>query len=177
MDMTSTVTSFSPERLERFIWHEGDIVLKARKYSPDQPRDDRGRFGEGDGGKDPAPDTSSPAWKDITSKIRAQGDGNCYQAAGTLMMNARELGLQNVTVVQATVSGQGELTGQRFGHSWVEADGGTAGRDAYDWSSGNSVVMPDELYRAIGRVEDVREYPEKEALMKMVETENYGPWE
>jgi hypothetical protein len=161
------------------------------KYSEDQPRDEHGRWASGGGAStklnvvDVGPDTNSPAWKRVEEDIRAQGSGNCYDAAVTLAMNADELGLQNVRIIQATVMGRGELEGVRFGHSWVEADGqgvdhpqaGTVMfRNAYDWSSGNSVVMPDALYRHLGQAQDVHEYTTDEAIGEMVRTGFYGPW-
>jgi hypothetical protein len=133
---------------------------------------------------DHTPDTTTRAWKRVTKDIRKQGPGNCSDAAVTLLMNAEELGLRNARVVQATVMGRGKLEGVRFGHSWLEADaqtletpqGPVAFRNAYDWSSGNSVVMPDALYRHLGQVQDEHEYTDEEAIREMVKLGHYGPW-
>lgn len=167
-------------------------LVAIAKYSEDQPRDENGRWSSGGGASslaanDYAPDTSSPAWQETEEVIRDQGTGNCYDAAVTLAMNAEELGLRNVRIIQATVMGRGKLEGVRFGHSWIEADaqglnhpdaqGEVIFRNAYDWSSGNSVVMPDALYRHLGQVADVHEYTVEEAISEMVRTGHYGPWE
>ena len=86
-------------------------------------------------------DRSTPAWDRVTREMRAQGMGNCYHAAMTLAMNARSLGLENVSVVQGTLMGTGAIEGYRFGHAWVEADiPGTATRVVLDFSSGASLV-------------------------------------
>jgi hypothetical protein len=138
-----------------------------------------------EGFADHTPDMDTPEWDDVRAEIADQGQGNCYQAANTLLLAAEELGLRNPVVVQATVMGQGELEGVRFGHSWLEADAQSMTdpqgnevtfRNAYDFASGNAHVMPDALYRHIGQVENVHEYDADEAMAKMLETRNYGPW-
>jgi hypothetical protein len=175
--------------------------VRIAKFSEDQPRDERGRFASTSDGT-ASGDTVDPAaagslqdlmrgpykdeWKRVTNAITAQGTGNCYEAAGTLAMNAHELGLKNVEVIQATVMGRGSLEGQRFGHSWIEADGPTLPpingvqfppfRNVYDWSSNNHVIMPQALYYHLGSVEDIHRYDLDQTMAQMVETEHYGPW-
>jgi hypothetical protein len=121
-------------------------------------------------------DRSTPAWDRVTREIRAQGLGNCYHAAVTLAMNARALGLENVSVVQGTLLGQGPLEGVRFGHSWVEADvpGGTT-RIVLDYSSGNSLVMDRDTYRFLQQARDVHEYGVGDAR-SLAAGSDYGPW-
>ncbi len=121
-------------------------------------------------------DRSTSAWALITQEIRAQGLGNCYQAALTLATDARALGLENVSVIQGTLLGEGALEGVRFGHSWVEADipGGTT-RVALDYSSGNSLVMDRDAFRFLQRAQDVHEYSVAEAR-SLAAHGNYGPW-
>lgn len=121
-------------------------------------------------------DRSTPAWERVTREIRAQGPGNCYQAAVTLAMNARALGLENVSVVQGTLMGQGPLEGVRFGHSWVEADAPDgATRIVLDYSSGNSLVMDRDTYRFLQQARDVHEYSLGEAR-SLAANGDYGPW-
>jgi hypothetical protein len=121
-------------------------------------------------------DRSTPAWDRVTREIRAQGLGNCYHAAVTLAMNARALGLENVSVVQGTLMGEGPLEGVRFGHSWVEADvpDGTT-RIVLDYSSGNSLVMDRDTYRFLQQAQDVHEYTVAEARSRAANG-NDGPW-
>jgi hypothetical protein len=121
-------------------------------------------------------DRSTPAWDRVTRDIRAQGMGNCYHAAVALAMNARALGLENVSVVQGTLLGEGPLEGVRFGHSWVEADapGGTT-RIVLDYSSGNSLVMDRGMYRFLQQAQDVHEYDVAEART-LAAGGDFGPW-
>lgn len=121
-------------------------------------------------------DRSTPAWARVTDEIRAQGLGNCYQAALTLAMDARALGLENVSVIQGTLMGEGDLEGVRFGHSWVEADipGGTT-RVALDYSSGNSLVMDRDVFRLLQQAHDVHEYSVPEAR-DLAANGDFGPW-
>jgi hypothetical protein len=121
-------------------------------------------------------DRTTPAWGRVTQEIRAQGLGNCYRAVLTLAGNARALGLENVSVVQGTLMGEGALEGVRFGHSWVEASlPGRATRVVLDYSSGNSLVMDRDIYRFLYQAQDVHEYRVSEA-MQLASNGNYGPW-
>jgi len=121
-------------------------------------------------------DRSTPAWGRVTQEIRAQGVGNCYQAALTLAMNARSLGLVNVSVVQGTLLGTGAIEGYRFGHSWVEADiAGSDTRVVLDYSSGASLVTDRDTYRFTQQAQDVHEYGVSQARM-LASSGNYGPW-
>ena len=160
------------------------FVPDLRKYSEDQPRDERGRWTSG-GGDEPSP--RGAGWDRTIAEIRGQGMGNCYQAACTMILRRRELGLENPVIVQAEALGSpgSAIEGKRFGHAWVEADmpgwkaqfpGHAPLRVAYDYSSGKSVELPASLYRQLGQVTDVHEYTDAEALIKMVETQHYGPW-
>jgi hypothetical protein len=121
-------------------------------------------------------DRTTPAWTRVTQEIRAQGLGNCYRAASTLAMDARALGLENVSVIQGTLMGEGDLEGVRFGHSWVEADiPGATTRIALDYSSGNSLVMDRDAFRFLQRAQDVHGYSVSEAR-SLAANGNYGPW-
>jgi hypothetical protein len=121
-------------------------------------------------------DRTTPAWLRVTSEIRAQGLGNCYHAALTLATEARALGLENVSVIQGTLMGQGPLEGVRFGHSWLEANiPGQTTRVVLDYSSGNSLVMDRDAYRFLHRARDVHEYSVSEAR-SLASNGSYGPW-
>ncbi len=121
-------------------------------------------------------DQTTPAWAHVTREIRAQGQGNCYQAAVTLAMDARDLGLENVSVIQGTLMGEGDLEGVRFGHSWVEADvPGATTRVVLDYSSGNSLVMDRDMFRSLQRAQDLHEYSVSEAT-SLAASGNFGPW-
>jgi hypothetical protein len=121
-------------------------------------------------------DRTTPSWARVTQEIRAQGMGNCYQAALTLAMDSRALGLQNVSVIQGTLIGEGNLEGVRFGHSWVEADiPGRSTRIVLDFSSGNSLVMDRDAYRFLYGAQNVHEYSVSEART-LATNGNVGPW-
>lgn len=166
----------------------GAPPTKSFKGNEDQPRDEHGRWTSGgDSGAsdkpilvDHTPDTTTLAWRNIAHEITAQGQGNCYEAAVTLMLEADRLGLVNPVLVQASVQGQGALEGTRFWHSWIECDaqsvGGTTFRVAIDYASGNRVVMPDALYHHLGQVEDVMEFDQDQMHDKLLETGIYGLW-
>lgn len=168
-------------------------LVAIAKYSDDQPRDENGRWTSGGGNDgnaivpiDHTPDRDSPEWDEAVADIESQGMGNCFEAAVTLADPGANLGLKNARIVQGTVMGQGKLAGVRFVHTWVEADSTTLRdedgneytfRDAYDYASGNRVVMADSLYRHLGQVEDVTEYTWDEAVEQMLSKGHYGPWD
>ena len=94
----------------------------------------------------------------------------------TLAMEAHVLGLENVSVVQGTLMGEGNLEGVRFGHSWVGADiPGRTTRVAVDYSSGNSLIMDRGTYRFLQHARDVHEYSVAEAI-SLAANGNFGPW-
>ena len=90
-------------------------------------------------------------------------------------MNARALGLENVSVVQGTLLGTGAIEGYRFGHSWVEADiPGSDTRVVLDYSSGASLVTDRDTYRFTQQAQDVHEYGVSQAR-RLASSGNYGP--
>ena len=58
-------------------------------------------------------------------QILLEGMGDCYQAAGRLIMSK-----MNGKLVHGMVNGQGSLDGIRFGHAWVEV-----GSKVFDYSN------------------------------------------
>ena len=78
-------------------------------------------------------------------------------------------------LVHAEVAGQGPLAGVTFGHAWV-LDGDTV----IDRSNGRDVVMPRQLYYALGHVDEIANeyvYSWSETRDKLREFEHYGPWD
>ena len=118
-----------------------------------------------------------------------QANGDCYEAAGKYMMTKCQFGgnCDNLTLVHGEVSGQGPLTGIRYGHAWVE-DGDTV----IDKSNGRDLRMPKAFYYAIGQIsretfdedgynpvggQNVHRYSWPEAREKIVGYEHWGPWD
>jgi len=111
--------------------------------------------------------------------MKRKATGNCYQAAGDMIILSRAHKNYHGEphLVHAEVSGQGALTGVRFGHAWIEDD-----LFVYDYSNNKEVVLPKELYYRIGEVDvtnlsKYRRYSFDEAANKMLETGNYGCWD
>ena len=114
--------------------------------------------------------------------------GDCYEIAGKIAMGiwSVEMLADNETsypdfigtpyVVHAEVSGQGAISGLRYGHAWVEDD-----MFIYDYSNGRKIIFPKELYYAIGNVITKKpkyfKYTFDEARKKMLESGHYGSWE
>ena len=121
------------------------------------------------------------------SKIPSKNKGgDCYYVAGTIAMSeklpklAKEFQIPKFQgtpyVVHAEVSGQGAISGLRYGHAWVEDD-----LYVYDFSNGREIVFPKQLYYSMGNVITTKpkyyKYTFKEAVEKMLETGHYGSWE
>lgn len=80
-------------------------------------------------------------------------------------------------LVQAEVQGQGPLAGKTFGHAWVLDP---AVNVVFDYSNGRQVVMPKDVYYKLGHVaelDNIYEYTWEEAMIQMLRTQHYGPWE
>jgi hypothetical protein len=121
------------------------------------------------------------------SKIPSKNSGgDCYYVAGTIALNeklpksSKEFKIPNFVgtpyVVHAEVSGQGAISGLRYGHAWVEDD-----LNVYDFSNGREIVFPKHIYYLIGNVVEKKpkyyKYTFKEAIDKMLSTGHYGSWE
>lgn len=101
--------------------------------------------------------------------------GDCYEAAGKYMMDNCMMGGCNLILVHGEVQGQGHLDGVTYGHAWV-LDGGTV----IDVSNGRNLQLPQEIYYAIGQIDNignVHEYTWEEARRLIVDFEHWGPWE
>lgn len=119
-----------------------------------------------------------------TSQSWTKGDGDCMQVAANLMMdlhyNFNQLKSEiagDPFLVHGLVYGRGGASGHRFPHAWVEAGG-----IVYDFSSGQKIKIPVEIYYAIGNIEPndpkaYRKYSFEEMRKKLLSTKHYGPWD
>lgn len=108
------------------------------------------------------------------ARRRTKG-GDCYQAAGRLLMELAMVGDLEAVLVHAEVEGQGPLAGVRYGHAWVEC--GTA--VVLDASNGKARAVPRDIYYAVGQVDEIgnaRSYTWDEARACMLDFGHWGPW-
>jgi hypothetical protein len=106
--------------------------------------------------------------------------GDCYEVAGKIAIDRKLPNNQKFNgtpyVVHAEVSGQGAISGIRYGHAWVEDD-----LNVYDFSNGRAIVFPKQPYYIIGNVKTVKpkyyKYTFEQAIQKMLKTGHYGSWE
>ena len=102
--------------------------------------------------------------------ILTEAMGDCYQAAGRLIMDHMSKG----KLVHGMVNGQGSLDGIRFGHAWVEV-----GSKVLDHSNGKKKSISKKLYYAMGKINpsQCKYYKYKDAAKFMVDKGHWGPWE
>lgn len=106
--------------------------------------------------------------------------GDCYEVAGKIAIDRQLPNNQKFNgtpyVVHAEVSGQGAISGIRYGHAWVEDD-----LNVYDFSNGRAIVFPKQPYYNIGNVKTVKpkyyKYTFEQAIQKMLKTGHYGSWD
>lgn len=100
--------------------------------------------------------------------------GLCYEVAAKLLVAAHGAGIE-VKLVQGEpkMRRPGPLLGQRFGHAWVETPQGV-----WDLTVAPELLSTMAFY-AVGSIgeENVRRYDWEEAVVLMLRTEHYGPWE
>jgi len=98
--------------------------------------------------------------------------GDCYQAAGRLIMNF--IGDENHILVHGMVNGQGMLESKRYGHAWVEYK-----NKVLDHSNGRKLEIPKDAYYAIGRInsKECKYYDPGKAAGWMLKEKHWGPWE
>jgi hypothetical protein len=98
--------------------------------------------------------------------------GDCYQAGGNLIM--KFFGKKEYKLVHGMVSGQGSLSGVRFGHCWVESKS-----TVLDHSNGRKLEIPKQVYYMIGSIDptECRYYTAEQAAKFMVKKKHWGPWE
>ncbi len=104
--------------------------------------------------------------------ILAEAGGNCYEAALNLIMSLGE----PWQVVHGMVSGQGHLTGTRFGHAWVE---NSVTGMIQDHSNGNQLNVSKDYYYSLGKISEnnLIRYSRQDALKAAVNTGVFGPWD
>lgn len=107
--------------------------------------------------------------------------GDCYEVAGRFALDrATGIGEKSFIgtpyLVHGEVSGQGELTGVRYGHAWVEDD-----FFVYDFSNKRELIFPKVLYYSIGNIVEEKpkyyRYTFDEANAFMTKTRQFGPWQ
>jgi hypothetical protein len=96
--------------------------------------------------------------------------GDCFKAAAEFVLGGTRD--EPLTLVHGTVLGTGPIQDIRFTHAWVEL-----GDHVYEVANGHCVRMRAELYYRMGRVENVRRYTVTEALVEMLRTGHWGPWD
>lgn len=107
-------------------------------------------------------------------KSKENGGGDCYEAAGNLIMSPK---YKDFILVHGQVTGQGAIDGVKFGHAWLEDSDGMV----YDYSNGREIILPKQIYYLIGKIEDKKpllyKYTAEEARNKMAKSMHYGPWD
>ena len=103
--------------------------------------------------------------KEIGLLTEAKGKGDCYQAAGRLIMNF--MGENKAKLVHGMVNGQGALKGIRYGSKIL------------DHSNGKKQELPKKLYYAMGDINprECKYYTGANAAKWMVKSKHWGPWE
>lgn len=151
----------------------------------DRPRDPDDGFDREERPTDPWPDAEGgtsgldgamPRQIDGTlpiSRSAFRGEGDCYEAAGKVMiedgLNTSEFGYVSADEVLLC---HGQMTRPLIGgHAWNEADG-----HVFDLSNGRITYMPiDEYYETFG-IKDVYKYTKDEAFRIMLKLQQWGPW-
>jgi len=127
-------------------------------------------------------DHDAPSFADGGKVKKANKGGDCYQAAGNIVIDSRFLKnkfdfIGTPYLVHAEVTGQGAISGIQYGHAWVEDDA-----MVYDYSNNRQLVIPKVIYYAIGNIKTNNpkkyiKYTFEEARRKMSETGDYGHWD
>ena len=104
--------------------------------------------------------------------LLTEGKGDCYQAAGRLIINF--MGDKSARLVHGMVEGQGSLKGLKFGHAWVEYGG-----KCLDHSNGKKQEIPKTIYYAVGNImpQECKYYAPRETTRKMMKHKHWGPWD
>jgi len=117
--------------------------------------------------------------------------GDCYEAAGKYMMDNCMSGC-NLVLVHGEVTGQGDITGIKYGHAWVEDDD-----TVIDKSNGRDITMPKIVYYILGKIgqpdmsswgnpnatspvmtsENTHRYTWEQTRAKILDYEHWGPWD
>ena len=114
------------------------------------------------------------------SKPNLPGGGDCFESALKELMGSNPFGkdhMENMTLVHAAVTGQGEIEGVKHGHAWNEI-----GDVVIDKSNGRNIVMRKEDYYKAGNIDpnntnEFKRYTRQEMAKMVSKFKTYGPWE
>ena len=106
--------------------------------------------------------------------------GDCFESALKELMGSNPFGkdhMDNMTLVHAVVTGQGEIEGVKHGHAWNEI-----GDVVIDKSNGRNIVMRKEDYYKAGNINpnntnEFKRYTRQEMSKMVSKFKTYGPWE
>ena len=106
--------------------------------------------------------------------------GDCFESALKELMGSNPFGkdhMDNMTLVHAAVTGQGEIEGLKHGHAWNEI-----GDVVIDKSNGRNIVMRKEDYYKAGNIDpnntnEFKRYTRQEMAKMVSKFKTYGPWE
>jgi len=106
--------------------------------------------------------------------------GDCFESALKELMNSNPFEkdhMDNMTMVHAIVSGQGNIEGVQHGHAWVEV-----GDVVIDKSNGRNIVMRKDEYYKAGKIDpnnpnEFKRYNRQEMAKKVSKYKTYGPWD
>ena len=106
--------------------------------------------------------------------------GDCFESALRELINSNPFGkdhMENMTLVHAAVTGQGEIEGLKHGHAWNEI-----GDIVLDKSNGRNIVMRKEDYYRAGNIDpnntnEFKRYTTQEMAKMVSKFKTYGPWE
>ena len=107
----------------------------------------------------------------MNDKKKSQDElGDCFTIAGRQILN--NYSSKDLVLVHGLVIGHGALHGVYHRHAWVEKDD-----QVIDCSTGKEIILPKEVFYALGRIEVIFRYSQEEALKKMLDYGFFGPWE
>ena len=106
--------------------------------------------------------------------------GDCFESALQELLHSNPFGKEdedNMTLVHAVVTGQGEIEGLKHGHAWNEI-----GDVVIDKSNGRNIVMRKEDYYKAGNINpnntnEFKRYTRQEMSKMVSKFKTYGPWE
>jgi hypothetical protein len=110
---------------------------------------------------------------------KLKATGNCFEHSAKYVMDVHPD--RNLTLVHCTVTGTGDkVKGIEYSHAFVIEDLGVmmvAIDVTKDDGLENPVVVPLDLYRKIGNVQNEIYYTREEARRECLATRHYGAWD
>lgn len=100
--------------------------------------------------------------------------GNCYEVAGRYVLDQQfsENLKRDLILVHGEVTGQGAISGIKYGHAWVEQ-----GDTVIDKSNNRDLQIPKLAYYALGNITRTVRYTPEEMRKKVLEFGHWGPWD